>query len=197
MVMLQAWILDLRGIDNPNWSLAVESFFYLIFPFIAYFLWKFSRKTALLLLGVSYVVAIAVPFLGTRLHISLDVLKFDPLLHVAEFIAGILLARWHTEVLAVDENRKLLQKFGLFMVFLSMGLFGIVVRYQQSVALPVIHDGLLIPVFGLLIVAYASGNESLDRVFSAPFLVALGEASYAMYLVHIPIWHFDLQRLWN
>ena len=40
LVMLQAWVGRLRGIDNPNWSLSAETFFYLSFPILGVALWK-------------------------------------------------------------------------------------------------------------------------------------------------------------
>jgi len=46
LVMLQAWILDLRFLNPPVWSLAVETIFYLPFPFIGWRLWKASPRAA-------------------------------------------------------------------------------------------------------------------------------------------------------
>lgn len=190
LVMLQSWILQLKGIDDPNWSLGVETVFYLIFPFIAYSLWRVSPRATLGFLGSACIAAIAFPWLGTWTHINLDVLKFNPLFHISEFVAGILLARWHTNLLANERTRGILQKFGWLLVLIAAILFGFVAEYKQSVPVAVIHDGLMIPVWALLIVGCASGNRVVERALSAPLLVVLGEASYAMYLLHIPIWHF-------
>jgi peptidoglycan/LPS O-acetylase OafA/YrhL len=189
LAMLQPWILKFRGIDNPNWSLAVEAVFYLIFPFIAYSLWHFSPRAALILIGIAYIVAVALPYLGTRLHINLEVLAYNPVFHLPEFIAGILLARWHTNALADEDRRRALQKWCVPLVFLSICLFGVVVRYAASIPFVVIHDGLLIPVSALSIISFASGNQLLERIFSNASFVVLGEASYSMYLIHIPVWH--------
>jgi peptidoglycan/LPS O-acetylase OafA/YrhL len=47
--------------------------------------------------------------------------------------------------------------------------------------------GLLAPLFVLVILALASGNRMLARTLSTPGLVLLGEASFALYLIHLPI----------
>jgi peptidoglycan/LPS O-acetylase OafA/YrhL len=44
---------------------------------------------------------------------------------------------------------------------------------------------ILAPLFGLLIFG-AAGTTS--RILSHPWLVLLGEASYALYILHIPVW---------
>lgn len=190
LAMLQAWFLQLKGIDDPNWSLAVETVFYLIFPFIAYPLWRLSRRGALVLLCVTYLAAIAAPYVGTQLHIYMDVLKYNPLFHIAEFVAGILLARWHASVLGHEGSRRSLQKLSPILALAAIGLFCAVVHYQALIPLAIIHDGLLIPISSLAIVAFASNNKLIERAFSGAVFVALGEASYGLYLIHIPIAHY-------
>jgi peptidoglycan/LPS O-acetylase OafA/YrhL len=51
-----------------------------------------------------------------------------------------------------------------------------------------LHNGLLAPAFGLLIFGLASGRGPLAWILSRPGLVLLGEASYALYLLHQPLW---------
>ena len=148
LVMLQSWILQFKGIDDPNWSLSVETVFYLIFPFIAYSLWRFSQRATLSILGLIYFAAIAFPWMGTLSHIDIGVLKYNPLFHIPEFVAGILLARLHANMLANERTRAILQKFGWLFVLSSAALFSLAVHYKESVPVAVIHDGLLIPVCG-------------------------------------------------
>jgi peptidoglycan/LPS O-acetylase OafA/YrhL len=40
-----------------------------------------------------------------------------------------------------------------------------------------------------LILAFDSGNRTMDALLSMKALVVLGEASYGLYLIHIPLWH--------
>jgi peptidoglycan/LPS O-acetylase OafA/YrhL len=45
-----------------------------------------------------------------------------------------------------------------------------------------------LPGFSLLLLSFALGNRWMDGVFSWPILVLLGEASYALYLLHVIVW---------
>ena len=51
----------------------------------------------------------------------------------------------------------------------------------------------MIPVSALAIIGFASGNGLIESTFSIPIFVALGEASYAVYLIHIPLWHYVIK----
>src|SRR5260370_29980641 len=48
-------------------------------------------------------------------------------------------------------------------------------------------DAVLVPLFGVLIVSAASCTGTLQRLFSSRWLVELGEASYAVYILHVPL----------
>jgi peptidoglycan/LPS O-acetylase OafA/YrhL len=52
----------------------------------------------------------------------------------------------------------------------------------------VIHDGLLMPLFGCIILGLSGGNV-LARALGVRPLVFVGEASYALYLLHFNFWN--------
>ena len=56
-----------------------------------------------------------------------------------------------------------------------------------SIPRPVLANGLLAPLFALLIYSLAEGKGWLARCLSLPFLVLLGEASYGIYILQIPV----------
>jgi peptidoglycan/LPS O-acetylase OafA/YrhL len=67
-------------------------------------------------------------------------------------------------------------------------------------ALPylLLHNGLVDPLFALLIYSLATGEGPLAALLSLPAMVVLGEASYALYILHIPLWDwmtYALSRL--
>ena len=45
-----------------------------------------------------------------------------------------------------------------------------------------------LPAFSLLLLAFAIGSSTIERTFAKPFLVLLGESSYALYLLHVIVW---------
>ena len=53
---------------------------------------------------------------------------------------------------------------------------------------PLLHDGLLMPFFGCIILGLA-GENPLARVIGARPLVFVGEASYCLYLLHFNMWN--------
>jgi peptidoglycan/LPS O-acetylase OafA/YrhL len=185
--MLQSWILKLRGIDNPNWSLSVETVFYLLFPFIGATLWRSSWTRAWWALIAIYLCGSAAVLLSEHAGVNLDVLKFNPLFHLHEFAAGILIARLQTGF--SSGCRTLVHRFAPALAVLSIGALLLCVQFKEYLSYPLIHDGFLVPFYGLLLWAFASGNQSISAVFSRPWLVLLGEASYGMYLLHYPLFH--------
>jgi peptidoglycan/LPS O-acetylase OafA/YrhL len=49
-------------------------------------------------------------------------------------------------------------------------------------------NGLLVPVSALMILGLANVRGWLAHLLSLKYMVILGEASYAIYLLHVPIW---------
>jgi peptidoglycan/LPS O-acetylase OafA/YrhL len=75
---------------------------------------------------------------------------------------------------------------------LWLGLVGIaglyaVLYYGDRMPYAMMHDGLLMPLFALAILGLA-GTNFLARFFGfAPF-VAVGQASYCLYILHFNLW---------
>ncbi len=191
LLMLQAWWPErLEGIDNPNWSLSVEAVFYFLFPLIAAFFWRRSAKSALMLLSLLYVCGILLIFAAMRVHLPEETLIYFPVLHIMEFVAGILLARFFVSLMRNEERRLWLHRRTFPFILAAMAGFWWIVRWPGLIPKPVLHDGGLLLLFGPLILAFAGGQPLITRLFSHPFLVLLGEASYGLYLLHIVLWHY-------
>jgi peptidoglycan/LPS O-acetylase OafA/YrhL len=47
--------------------------------------------------------------------------------------------------------------------------------------------GIFSPLFCIAVLALASGNFRINQLFSTTWMVLLGEASYALYLIHEPV----------
>ncbi len=190
LVMVQAWVLRLGGINDPGWSLSVETFFYLCFPLIAMPLWRLRPKTALLILPVLYLAGLGMVALAIHAGVGTGNVKFNPILHMHEFCLGILIARLHAHMSEIAEYREKLRRLSPWFLLAGCAGFLSIIELTGEPAMLFIHDGLLVPAFGLVIVALASGNDSVTSIFSARWLVVLGEASYGLYLIHVPFWHY-------
>ena len=71
-------------------------------------------------------------------------------------------------------------------VFASLALFAVL---TQAARIPyvILHDGLLAPLFALLVLALAEGKGPIARAMSTRSLTLLGEASYWLYIFHVPV----------
>ena len=194
MVMLQAWILQLFGIDNPNWSLAVETVFYVLFPFVGVYVWRtfsnLGRATAGFV--TIYLVAMAIVYLCNSSTLSLDVVTFNPLLHLSVFFCGILIAR--IQLCMQETTRSFIRRHAILMALACFALFLAITRLNLPMAL--LNDGLLVPLFAGVLLTFSAGNRAIEAMFSRPWLVLLGESSYAVYLIHFPLRDYFVLAGW-
>ena len=178
LLLVQAWFPSLVGYNwsGPSWSLSAEWFAYLLFPAYALIAMKLkARPWALLLLGVLGFVVIDAVYghmfgkVLPRAEDDMGILRILP-----EFLIGMALYglghRWHwPRPIAVAAC-----------VTASLGLllamqFSLDDRLVVGLAAPVILTWSML--------AKATGEGPL----SAPLAVFSGEASFALYLVHMPL----------
>jgi peptidoglycan/LPS O-acetylase OafA/YrhL len=197
VVMVQAWLPErLLRIDSPSWSLCVEAFLYVCFPVLGILLWKL-RGARLWMTAIALYVGGQALVWGLRLYLSRQMILFLPPLHLSTFALGILLARWQ----ALQRDRNGRRPIQLWQVSVTLGLSigGIVL---SVLLLPVFHvaalynDGLLAPVFAGFLWALSAMTTRLSLWLSGSCLVALGNASYALYLIHFPILLLFLKFDW-
>ena len=172
---------------NHFWSLAIEEQFYLVFPLLAAWLLKTSKRRFALVLG-----AIAVSsfcwsiWLSTRGNLDRVYLGTDT--RIAELLIGALGAVWYS-----TQPRQLHQpgRTRLIREALALGALAVAVWAWTTSSLddPVVYRGglVLYAVLTLLLIVTALQNGVLSKLLSSAPLVALGRVSYTMYLVHWPI----------
>lgn len=182
--LVQAWIPGGTAWWNPpGWSISVEALFYAVFPWLMPRLLSLRASRVALALGL-YGSALAAPVLLVVLGGgagALDLVKFEPLLHLPTFALGMLTAELHAA-----RARDLARWSG---PLAGAALFGLVLvlRRPPDASYPLIHNGLLAPLFAALILAVAAGVPGLSRLLGARPLVLLGEASYGIYILQAPV----------
>jgi peptidoglycan/LPS O-acetylase OafA/YrhL len=96
MGMLQVWKESrLLRINLPSWSLCVEAFFYLCFPWLGAWLWKLRGARLWITAFALYAGGQALVW-AMRPRLSVEAVLTLPPLHLSTFALGILLARWQT-----------------------------------------------------------------------------------------------------
>ena len=188
VTMLQVWNGSrLLRINPPTWSLCVEAFFYVCFPLLGVLLWKLRGARVWMTALALYAGGQALVW-GLRPSLRLGMAMTLPPLHLSTFALGILLARWQT----LQQERKDKAQIRVWQVSTVLGLsaggllgsvllipfFGVPAPY---------NNGLLAPIFAGFVWALSVIPSPLSRWLCGRWLVALGNASYALYLIHMPI----------
>lgn len=187
LIMLQAWVPKFGGIDNPNWSLSVETLFYLTFPFIGVWLWRLK--------GLRLWIAAFSIWIGSQLVVFVAysrlpeyVVERNPLLHLGVFALGILLARWQTLERTKHGSSPRSSLAVAAALLLAFAAFLLLVFWDPRPPLAELSDGLFAPLFICITWACSDSRGLPSRLLSAPWLVILGEASYGLYLIHFPMY---------
>ncbi len=193
LTLLQGWIPAEQFTGSLNWvswSLSCEAFFYLCFPF----LYRYLRGSNILRIAIF--VSISMVLIAVALNVLLpnkiadQILYFNPAYRMGEFTLGILLA------IAMKRGWKpkfsLLAALAIWIVcYVSAFAFSKGLQHilgDSSQVLPVYANLITIP--GVICVLAAAANADNMRLRSPlrhPILIKLGEASFALYLIHLLI----------
>ncbi|WP_160137058.1 acyltransferase family protein [Chryseobacterium sp. c4a] len=180
---LQSWIPGEAMILNfPGWSISVEFLFYLLFPLLYNYFYSKGNKSI-------WVVTVII-WIMTQVFCSLyvdssyykgphtashELLYYFPLMHINEFLVGNLAGLFFVK----NSGQK---NYDVSVVI----IFGLILL--SLIFLPwFYHNGLMALLFIPLIVLISKNNGILTKVFSLKPLEYLGEASYAVYITHIPV----------
>ncbi|WP_426757141.1 acyltransferase family protein [Myxococcus sp. Y35] len=195
--LLQAWVPRLALYWNPpGWSVAVEAFFYALFPWLARALPRLRSSWLPLALCGTWALGLAPSLLYLGLlpdgpgpvdvasaGMWLMVLKFSPLTRLPEFLFGVLLGVCFVRERQAGRGR------GSGAVLAALGTLLLVAAGAagERISYPLMHNALLAPASGLLVYGLARGGGALGWLLSRPVLVRLGGASYALYLLQYPV----------
>jgi len=194
-LLAQGWIPQIATFWNtPAWTMSAEASYYVMFPWIARLrppprwtghLWRLGGLWLLgMIPGTLYVIfnpdgITHVDRFSTGFW--LEALKATPLPHLPGFVFGVLLA-------SLDE---VLERTGPLRLVLGLiGFVGIycILAFAPWVPYALIHDGLLFPLFGCLIIGLA-GINPLSKLLGFSVFVFVGESSYCLYLMHFNLWN--------
>jgi peptidoglycan/LPS O-acetylase OafA/YrhL len=191
--MVQAWTPWTAWYWNyPAWSVSVEVFFYLSFPFLAPLVGRVQKKsTCVLAMFGLWTIALAAPVAlyltrhittapGLNDHLQMAV-EFTPLLRLPEFLIGVLLGRLF--VLGCAMRPRLSRGLS----YASAGVVIAVLCFSAGIPHPILANGLLAPLFAVLILSLAHGEGLLAKFLSLGYVMLLGEASYGLYILQIPV----------
>lgn len=183
LLLLQAWLHPQWIPDDPNvlnpasWALSVEVFFYVIFPWIGSRLAKLRAAYAVLLAIGVYLAIPASALLGLSVA-----LPYLPILHLPEFVLGLLVGRLFLAFR--DGGNRWVTTGAAGASLVAIAAVPAVILLSSN---PKWDTALVVPIFSLLVLALAHGSGWLARALSLPIMRSLGDASYAIFILHMPL----------
>jgi peptidoglycan/LPS O-acetylase OafA/YrhL len=184
---LEAWLWDSQVLDPPTWTISVEMLCYLLFPWLGILIWRLRPRSLIALSILLY--ALSNLFLAVLIgrHASDWSLYIDPIAHLPEFLLGVCLARYIVTLQAQPQRHARMQARAPVILILSALAFGLISIFNLPIPAPLLQHAVLAPLFALAVLALSSGHKTISAIFSAGWLVLLGEASFSLYLVHMPL----------
>ena len=208
-LLLQGWSPSLATFWNTvAWTLSADLLLYLLFPYVLR-LWatrgRFLDTPARLVgvIGVLWLLGIS-PHLYYHFanpdHLAaaadrytstpwMRVLKYFPAAYMCTFLVGLTLAKLYARVRLDASRRFMLSAAALTAILLFFYLGAARVPYV------ILHGALLLPLFCLLILGL-TGPNPIASVFGFRPLVVLGEATFALYLLHFNIFEMIHDYHW-
>src|SRR5262245_45903466 len=182
LFMVQAWNPanpGLAGVWNyPAWSLSVEAFFYLIFPLFLVPMSKWSVRTLQLMMSAFLLVSVMLHtpsmVLGVWNGVTYGLRVPLPVLRLPEFLVGVSLGLLF---LRSGQRPRFPQLFYLAAASAFVVLSLPIGSWVSIVMIPA--------AFMLYELAFSDGFPA--RLLSSRWLVVLGGASYAIYLLQYPV----------
>jgi peptidoglycan/LPS O-acetylase OafA/YrhL len=186
LLLLQGWRWPSTNWNTPAWSLSCEVFFYACAPI---FLGLVRRPSAVGLLATAGL-ACAVP-IGLRLLIDPPVPK--ALLYFGDFLIGVAAAGFYDHY---RDRRMRLHRLGPWIYWPTLAVGIALLLSRDALGSFLLFDTGVRLVSALLVFGLACGGGWLVRALSSQMALAGGRASYAIYILHVPVlWWFERWKL--
>lgn len=175
--LFQGWIRPDVNWNTPAWSLSSELFFYACTPLLVGLVRVTSWPRILFTLALACLLPIA-------LRLSLDPPIAKPLLYLGDFIIGIAAAGLYDR-LRIGQVR--MTRVGPWVYGPAMVIGLMLLLYRDALGSFLVFDTGIRLVSAGLVFGLACGGAGLARVLSSPVALAGGHASYAIYILHVPV----------
>jgi peptidoglycan/LPS O-acetylase OafA/YrhL len=188
-LVLQGWTGSLGvGWNTPAWSLSCELFFYFCFPVL---LMLFGKRRWPLL-GVAAVLCVVLPLALAQLHVPA---WWKPLYHTADFLVGIIASHVYDWFI---ESKWSFRRVGLWLYGTAGSLGALAVAFPQYLRVTQLDmNSTMRPVNVAILIGLAIGGGLPARLLSTRVFKYLGQTSYSMYILHVPLLWWYSRYMWR
>ncbi|CAB5279523.1 putative acyltransferase [Burkholderia multivorans] len=197
--LLQAWIPNPEiyfAMNGSAWTLSVELFFYMCFPVLCPIIRRAPRITAF----ASITAVLTYAFIMSHATHGLDqagLYSVIPFSRIAEFVVGAAVAELRFARTSMKPSASFAGAIEILLLVLVV-VWNYLIGSTWEGAAAVVgtalatlwrHTGSM-PVFALLLYFYSFNKGIISRLLSSKALIILGETSFALYLVQLPMMRF-------
>jgi peptidoglycan/LPS O-acetylase OafA/YrhL len=182
-LLLQGWLGTIPvNWNTPAWSLSCEIFFYFSFPLLAAVVVRAGWRRTLAVAAVACGLTRTLWVLGVP-----DTVK--PVIHAADFLMGVVAARLY------DHLEPRLRSGAVFYLPATALSVALIARPDWLPAAVDLNTALR-PLNAAILIGLALGGGAAARALGSRLAVYLGKASYAMYILHVPMlwWYLRWTR---
>jgi peptidoglycan/LPS O-acetylase OafA/YrhL len=186
LALLQSWVPRSElyySLNSVSWSLSNEIFFYSSFIFLTMLSTKaLGRLILIWLAAIIFAATLGIYFDRAswgdgRVHYLFYI---NPIFRLLDFMVGMQIYRLFSARPPV--NAVIHEFMSLTMLIAAMYFFS---AYQLPDALR--SQVLYLPIMAYMVWSYSGRGGLISRALSRPAIVLLGDASFALYMIHQPI----------
>jgi peptidoglycan/LPS O-acetylase OafA/YrhL len=183
--VIQAWIPKYAiSINSPGWSLSVEFFFYILFPFLFNGIYRRCniKIVAVCILIFWFLTQVFTnymflgPFYKGFPSESHNLLFYFPVFHLSQFLLGNLAGFVFLKYRDVRVK-------GIYLILISL-LILVCLKINPPLQL---HNGLMAILFVPFILALSLNRGLFKHLFEKKICIILGEVSYSLYILQFPV----------